>query len=125
MIKVDVEFVRFGISVDGEDLLKVPNINGQWSEAIEKQLMLLLEESKMMTYDFPKSVFDDILDHRFTYRMQRYHRQRESRSDGFQDFGEIRDDMNFEELVHMYETICEHDQHKGRIRQMCEQGIFH
>ena len=119
MVKVDVEFVRFGIWVDGEDLHKTPNTNGEWSQVIEKQLMQVLEAAKRMTYDFPRSVYEDIMDHRFTRRMQRYHRQRNgSRSGGFQDFGEIRDDMNFEEMVHMYEMICEHDEHNGRIRQM-------
>jgi hypothetical protein len=39
MVKVDVEFVRFGIWVDGEDLHKTPNTNGEWSQVIEKQLM--------------------------------------------------------------------------------------
>jgi hypothetical protein len=38
MVKVDVEFVRFGIWVDGEDLHKTPNTNGEWSQVIEKQL---------------------------------------------------------------------------------------
>ena len=31
MIKVDVELVRFGILVDGEDLHKAANTNGQQS----------------------------------------------------------------------------------------------
>jgi hypothetical protein len=35
MIKVDVELVRFGILVDGEDMHMKPNINGNTSDLIE------------------------------------------------------------------------------------------
>jgi hypothetical protein len=73
MVKLDVELVRFGIFIDGEDLHKTPNINGQQSDAIENQLIDLLQVAKTITYDFPQDVYADILDNTFTQRMKLYH----------------------------------------------------
>ena len=42
LIKLDVELVRLGILINGEDLHKTPNIIGQTSFAIEQQLKQLL-----------------------------------------------------------------------------------
>ena len=42
MIKVDVELVRFGILVDGEDLHRMTPYNGQNSSGIKHGLMRLM-----------------------------------------------------------------------------------
>ena len=72
-----------------------------------------------LTIDFPRRVYDDIEDGIFTRRMQHYQRQRnEPESEDFADFGEITDQMDFEEMVRLYEKICEHDEKQGRTWQM-------
>jgi GH25 family lysozyme M1 (1,4-beta-N-acetylmuramidase) len=72
--------------------------------------MGILEVSNRLTCDFPQRVYNDILDHKFARRMQRYQRQYNgNRHERFKDFGEIKDYMDFEELVHVYEMICVND----------------
>ncbi len=65
LIKIDVELVRFGILVDGVDMHKIANINGQISTFIEEQLISILRKAKNLASDFPMSVQDDIMAGRF------------------------------------------------------------
>ena len=43
---------------------------------------------------------------------------------GFENFGDVTDDMGFEQLVSLYEKICRHDERNCRMQQMFKQGIF-
>jgi hypothetical protein len=57
--------------------------------------------------------------------MQRYKRQYNGiRPLGFENFGEVTDDMGFEQLVSLYEQICRNDERNFRMRQMFKQGSF-
>ncbi len=87
--------------------------------------MSLLRTANKLAWDFPRSVHDDIISGRFTSRMKRYERQRGGRKPlGFQDFGAVRNDMEFEEMVYLYLDIREHDQLNEERRQRCERGEF-
>ncbi len=87
--------------------------------------MALLGTANKLTWDFPRSVHDDIISGRFASRMKRYQRQRSGRKPlGFQDFGAVRNDMEFEEMVNLYLEICEHDQLNEERRLRCERGEF-
>ena len=43
---------------------------------------------------------------------------------GFENFGDVTDDMGFEQLVSLYEKICRNDERNFRMQQMFEQGSF-
>ncbi len=62
--------------------------------------MALLRTANKLTEDFPRNVHDEIISGSFASRMKRYERQRNGRKPlGFQDFGAVRNDMEFEEMV--------------------------
>ena len=57
--------------------------------------------------------------------MKRYQRQRDGiEPPDFKDFGALRNDMEFEEMVYLYLDICEHDQLNEERRLRCERGEF-
>ena len=125
MIKVGEELVRFGILVDGVDTRMISNLRRQNSEFIEEQLIALTKTANKLVFDFPREVHDDIISGRFKKRMQRYKRQYNGiRPLGFENFGEVTDDMEFEQLVSLYEQICRHDERNCRMQQMFKQGSF-
>lgn len=70
--------------------------------------MQLVEE---LTHDFPPQVYEDIILGKFASRMRRYQRQWYGhRPYNFGDFGEVHDDIDFKQLVMIYEKVCKHDQ---------------
>jgi hypothetical protein len=69
MIKVDVELVRFGILVDGQDLHTMTPFNGQPSSGIKAGLIKLMMIVNKLARDFPEQVYFDILSGKFTERM--------------------------------------------------------
>ena len=80
-----------------------------------------MNKAHKLADDLPISVKDDIMSGRFTERMKRYVRQRDSRDrpPGFRDFGDVRDLTSFEQLVRVYLKICNSDQMNRRIQHMC------
>jgi hypothetical protein len=77
---VDVELLRFGILVNGQDLHRKISTNGLTSDALEKMLIEITITATRLTRDFPKRVYQDVISGRFAERMQRYQRQRNERT---------------------------------------------
>ena len=56
-IKVDVELVRFGILVNGEDLHQKIPTNGLKSVGLEQLLVDIIKTANQLTRDFPTRVY--------------------------------------------------------------------
>ncbi len=69
MIKVDVEVIRLGILVDGEDLQNKIIPNGRMSEDVEEELAQVLKHAKSLAADFPSNAYNDINSGRFAERI--------------------------------------------------------
>ena len=75
MIKLDVELVRFGVLVDGEDLHMMTPFNGQQSKGIRDGLIRLMHIVNNLARDFPTRTYEDILSGDFAKRLLTYQRQ--------------------------------------------------
>jgi hypothetical protein len=69
MVKVDVEVIRLGILVDGEDLHKSIIPNGRMSDDVEEELAQVLKQAKSLAADFPSNAYNDIKSGRFAERI--------------------------------------------------------
>ena len=66
---------------------------------------------------------EDIVSGQFKLRIQRYKNQLKVISTfEFKNFGEVPDDMSFEQLVSLYEKIRSHDEKNRKMQQMIKQG---
>lgn len=72
MIKVDVELIRFGILINGQDMHLRTIRNGLTSRQIEYELIEQMKVANKLVWDFPKQISDDIISGRFTKRILRY-----------------------------------------------------
>ena len=94
----------------------MPPLNGHKSKDIRERLINLMIIFDRLSRDFPQSSYDDIRLGRFEHRLLTYQRMRKAgRVLGPDDFGEVTDDMDFEQLVEIYETILEKEEPKRRI----------
>ena len=97
-LKVDVEVILLGVEVDGKHECSEVMPIGSDSMFVEENLVQILDKAHKMADDFPMSVKDDIMSGKFTERMKRYIRDRDSRDrpPGFRDFDDVRNLTSFE-----------------------------